>query len=152
MKKQKLIAALDERKHKIGFPTDGEFDAFETFTRELRDAVIDNLEALTSAERYEARKSWSFNPGDRSYAFEISISLAVEVENEIEAKRTHHSVVHVRFNCWPLAAKLDTVIDALDTDIRRFKKGLAEMRKLQLQRILTNEGADAYSNAIDRGH
>lgn len=152
MKRSKLIDLLDVRKHAVKFPQAGERDEFNKLSRELGEAIIDNLTELSDSQRYEARKSWGFYAESQTFMIEITYSLAVEVENTLEQQRTRHSTVTVPFHCSPLGAQLETVIDVLNAEIKSFKKGLYEMRKLQLQRVLQTDGEAAYFAAVERTH
>ncbi len=149
VKLKKAIATLDAQKHNVTFPTFNATNGFETFSRNLRDVVIANLPALGS-ESYDATRTWDFDEDTEEFFFSFEIGLRVEVEAALDEDRTKACAVRAVFSFNPRAADLETVISALDDDIRRFKAGLVEMRKLQLDRVLMNEGQDAWKSAKER--
>lgn len=150
-KHKKEIEALDVERHKIVFPNAAERDARHAFSIRLRDVVIANLEAISSADAYDIRKTWEFNVDSHTYDFDLTFALAVEVEANLDDKRTKHGALKVIFSFALVeGCDIDTSISVLDDEIRRFKKGLHELRSLQLKHVLATQGVEAYEAAVSR--
>lgn len=150
MKLKKEITTLDTQKHGVKFPAFAEQNEFDKFSRQLRAIVLANLPALTSGETYEAERSWDFDETTQEFFFTFSTAIHVEVIAALPEHSTKTASVHATFSFDPLLADLITVIGALDSRIAAFKSGLLQMRKLQLQNILTTEGREAYDAACRR--
>lgn len=148
MKRKKEIEAL-QLKARTGmtWPNATEQDAFDRFKSTLRNLVFENLTSLPYAST--AAKTWDYDPYEETFYFTVREMLAIEVKSEM----TVRSQVEQTFNLHRSAVTTDVAlaIEMLNTEIEQWRAGLGEMRKLQLGRVLQNEGQEAYAAAVDRG-
>lgn len=148
MKGKKELLALQAQSHKLVWPNVDQVNTFSQFSFRLKQLVLANVDSLTTADLGEASETWEYDENSEEFFFKITASLPIETKPGV----TVISRVLNTFSI-PRAHLSDVVltIQMLDEDIKAWRKGLHEMRKLQTQRVLTTEGTEAYAAAVERG-
>lgn len=147
MKKEKQLAETQAEARAVTWPNEANHDAFVALSRNVRDVIVPNLE-LQGLHAREMQESWQYRADIEAWQFELTESIAVEVG----PGRTRHGEVREIFHIektW-VTADIKLAISMVGDEIKAWRAGLREMRKLQLQRVLTTEGADAYEAAAQR--
>lgn len=149
MKNNKLLAKLQEDARACEcWPNSEEIFAFHQLSLRVRDGVLPNLQ-LSTSHLHDATKSWSYNEYDRAWSFELTEPIS------IETKAGHTRVCQVRsffqIQATYVTADIKLAIEVAIDEVEEWRNGLREMRKLQLQRVRTTEGQEAFDAAVERG-
>lgn len=147
MKKEKLLVETQARARATAWPDASEQDAFAELSRDVRDVIVTNL-GLHALNDREFRESWKYRAEIGTWQFELTESFMVEVKPGAARCGEVRQTFHVE-KTW-VTADIKHAISLIADDIKTWRGGLREMRKLQLKRVLETEGLEAYEAAVGR--
>lgn len=145
MKSKKDCVALQAKARSgLVWPSANDQIEFDRFSEQVKTLVFANLPSVGSAA-----KTWDYDPYEDEWYFEVEEMLACETKPGVTRRATVTSLFHV-----PRASvcdDLELTINMVGREIVEWRQSLHEMRKLQLNRVLTMNGQEAYLAAVDRG-
>lgn len=146
MKDKKHIAVLQATaRSSLVWPNVSDKREFSRLSNAVRRLVFANLSCNHIGD---VEKTWAYDADSEEWCFEVKDSLVVETS----PTNSRHCVITSVFTISrvQVCADLACFIEILQTQIDEWRKGLQEMRKLQLARILTTDGEEAFQDAVDR--